>query len=43
VRGLRVAGHPLTIDVDATGKVAVDTTARLTVESTALNVEGGVS
>ena len=33
VSGLHVAGHPLTIDVDATGKATVETTAPLSVES----------
>ena len=33
VEGLRVAGHPLAIEVDAAGKVSVETSAPLTVET----------
>ncbi|WP_020577859.1 glycogen debranching N-terminal domain-containing protein [Actinopolymorpha alba] len=32
VSGLRLAGHPLTVDVDATGKISVETTAPVTIE-----------
>ena len=33
VGGLRVAGHPLAVEVDSAGKVTVETTASLTVET----------